>query len=73
MVMQRELLCSFSVLFFLFGCSGGTSQDPLAKQPENVRQGIPPSDKPRENRNPIPREAMRLEIEPEIPNFSEII
>lgn len=71
MVMQTVILCSFSIVFFLFGCSGGTTQDPLAKQPENVRQGIPPSDKPREDRNPIPREAMRLEIEPEIPNFVE--
>ncbi|MBK7843556.1 MAG: hypothetical protein IPJ71_07640 [Bdellovibrionales bacterium] len=69
--MQRVILFSFSIVFFLFGCSGGTTQDPLAKQPENVRQGIPPSDKPREDRNPISREAMRLEIEPEIPNFVE--
>ncbi|MCB0362262.1 MAG: hypothetical protein KDD35_06055 [Bdellovibrionales bacterium] len=63
-------LSLFAVLS-LFACSGGTQQNPLVGQPENVKQGVPPESKPKEDRNPVPREAMRLEIEPELPSFVE--
>lgn len=59
------------VLISGVGCSGGKGQDPLKDQPTNVRKGIPPEDKPKEDRQPIPREAMRLEITPSLPTFVE--
>ena len=68
--MKKSFVGCLAVLL-LVGCHGGMDTDPLKDQPTNVRKGVPPNEKPKEDLNPVPRDAMRLELEPEIANFVE--
>ncbi|MCC7403268.1 MAG: hypothetical protein IT288_02625 [Bdellovibrionales bacterium] len=68
---MKKLILPLLLPLAIVGCSGGTGQDPLQNQPDNVRKGVPPGEKPKEDRNPVPREAMRLEVEPEVVYFVE--
>ncbi|MCB0363899.1 MAG: hypothetical protein H6624_09845 [Bdellovibrionaceae bacterium] len=68
---MKKIIVGSLALLFVAGCHGGMDQDPLKDQPDNVRKGVPPNEKPKEDRNPVPRDAMRLEVEPEVVSLVE--
>ena len=53
------------VIGFLF-FHKGFDQDPLKSFDENIRQGIPPQEKPKELRDAVIRKAMVLDADPSI-------
>lgn len=59
-------IVSISAFGILLGCE----QDPLAKYPDNIKNGLPPDKKPEKKKN-VPKDAMVLEMSPQVASFIE--